>query len=157
MAPEALRRLPLDQRTDLFALGAIGYWALTGRHAFPARSAQELPSVWQTPPLPPSQLVAGVPPALDALIMSLLSLDPLARPASAAAVIDQLTAIAGLEPEEHEQAAESYLSSGPLVGRERRAALAAAAARARARGQGAPRSLIEGALRASARRGCCTS
>ena len=48
MAPEVLRRLPLDQRTDLFALGAIGYWALTGRHAFPARTVQDLPSVWQT-------------------------------------------------------------------------------------------------------------
>ena len=44
---------------------------------------------------------------------------PLERPANAAAVIDQLTAIAGLDPEEHDQAAESYLSSGRMVGRER--------------------------------------
>ena len=62
--------------------------------------------------LRPRRLRPRIPHALDALIMSLLSLDPLARPASAAAVIDQLTAIAALEPEEHEQAAESYLSSG---------------------------------------------
>lgn len=44
--------------------------------------------------------------------------DPLSRPANAAQVIDELTGIAHLEPEEHEQAAEAYLSSGPLVGRE---------------------------------------
>ncbi|RPI64825.1 MAG: hypothetical protein EHM50_00170, partial [Lysobacterales bacterium] len=118
MAPEALRRLALDQRTDLFALGATGYWALTGRHAFPARRAQDLPSVWQHTPLLPSQIAEGVPPALDALIMSMLSTEPLERPANAAAVIDQLTAIAGLDPEEHDQAAESYLSSGRMVGRE---------------------------------------
>ena len=61
----------------------------------------------------------GIPLELDALILSLLSLDPLARPTSAAAVIDQLTAIAELEPEEHEHAAESYLSSSQMVGRER--------------------------------------
>jgi tRNA A-37 threonylcarbamoyl transferase component Bud32 len=118
MAPEVLRRLALDQRTDLFALGATGYWALTGHHAFPARKVQDLPIVWQNPPPPPSQIVSGIPPALDALIMSLLSVEPLARPANAAAVIDQLTAIAGLNPEEHDQAGESYLSSGRLVGRE---------------------------------------
>ena len=117
MAPEVLRRLPLDQRTDLFALGAIGYWALTGTHAFPARAVQDLPTAWQRTPRALSQLVPGIPPALDELIMSLLSMDPLARPANAAAVIDQLTAIAELEPEEHEQAAESYLSSGRMVGR----------------------------------------
>ena len=117
MAPEVLLRLPIDQRTDLFALGAIGYWALTGRHAYPARRAQELPGAWEHTPAPPSAFAADVPPALDALIMSLLSADPMARPASAAAVIDQLTAIAALEPEEHEQAAASYLSSGKLVGR----------------------------------------
>ena len=118
MPPEVLRRLPLDQRVDLYALGAIGYWALTGRYPYTALFVHDLPSAWQrTPPLP-SQLVASVPPALDALIMSLLSLDPMGRPPSAAAVIDQLTSIADLEPEAHEQAAESYLSSGKLVGRE---------------------------------------
>ncbi|HMI91990.1 MAG TPA: protein kinase, partial [Polyangiales bacterium] len=117
MAPEVLRRWPLDQRTDLYALGAIGYWALTGRHAYPERHTADLPRAWQQPPRPLSQLAPDVPPALEALIMSLLSLDPLARPASAAAVIDQLTAIAELEPEPYEQAAASYLSSGKLVGR----------------------------------------
>jgi serine/threonine protein kinase len=117
MAPEVMRGLALDQRTDLYSLGAIAYWALTGRHAYPARRTQELWTLWQTPPRPPSQLADGVPPELDALVLSLLSVDPLARPANAAQVIDALTAIGGLAPEEHEQAADSYLSSGPLVGR----------------------------------------
>jgi tRNA A-37 threonylcarbamoyl transferase component Bud32 len=118
MAPEVLRRLPLDQRTDLYALGALAYWLLTGRNAYPARTVQDLTSLWELAPPLPSQLARDVPPALDALVLALLRGDPLSRPASAAQVIDELTAIAHLEPEEHEQAAASYLSSGPLVGRE---------------------------------------
>src|SRR5204862_5390277 len=115
MAPEVLRKLPLDQRVDLYALGAVAYWALTGRHAYPARRLQELTDAWVTPPVPPSALVPSIPRALESLVLSLLCLDPLGRPPSAAAVIDQLTTIAGLEAEEHEQAAESYLSSSRMV------------------------------------------
>jgi tRNA A-37 threonylcarbamoyl transferase component Bud32 len=119
IAPETLHRQPLDQRTDLFALGAVAYWALTGRAAYSARTIQELPSVWPYAPPPPSGLQADIPPALDALVLSLLNTEPLARPASAAAVIDQLTLIAQLEPEEdNAQAAESYLQSGQMVGRD---------------------------------------
>jgi tRNA A-37 threonylcarbamoyl transferase component Bud32 len=115
-APEVLRRLSLDQRSDLFALGAVGYFALTGRHAFNAERADLLEALWLKAPLAPSKLVADVPPALDSLILSLLSVDSLARPSSAAAVIDRLNALAGL-PAEDELAAESYLSSGRMVGR----------------------------------------
>src|SRR5690349_4344221 len=34
IAPEALHGQVLDQRTDLYSLGALGYWLLSGRHAF---------------------------------------------------------------------------------------------------------------------------
>jgi hypothetical protein len=117
MAPEVLHSRPLDQRTDLYALGAVAYWALTRRNAYPARRINELSAVWAAPPPPPSELVPGIPPALDALVLSLLSLDPMARPASAAAVIDQLTVIGELDPEEHDQTADHYLHSGRMVGR----------------------------------------
>jgi hypothetical protein len=119
MAPEGLRGMPLDQRTDLYSLGAVAYFVLTGRHAYPAQASEELVAVWRGPLAPPSLLVHGIPAALDALVMSLLSLDPVARPANAASVIDQLTSIADLPPEELEQAAESYLRSGALVGRQK--------------------------------------
>lgn len=118
VAPEVLRWLPLDQRTDLFSLGAVLYWALTGRHAYPARRLEELLEVWQNPPPPPSSFVPDLPPALDDLVTSLLSMDPLARPASAALVIERLNAVAELEPESEEHASESYLLSSPMVGRE---------------------------------------
>lgn len=40
VAPEALSLAPLDERTDLYALGALAYWMLTGRHAYPVKTAQ---------------------------------------------------------------------------------------------------------------------
>jgi tetratricopeptide (TPR) repeat protein/tRNA A-37 threonylcarbamoyl transferase component Bud32 len=117
MAPEIYHNRVLDQRTDLFAVGAVAYWALTRRHAYQARRLTELNAAWRTPPVPPSEIVAGIPPALDALVLSLLSLDPLARPENAAVVIDELSAIAGLAQEEHAQAAQHYLHSARFVGR----------------------------------------
>ena len=58
----------LDQRVDLFALGATAYYALCGRAAYPATSLKQLPGLWaQHKPLPPSAHVAGIPEALDSL------------------------------------------------------------------------------------------
>jgi serine/threonine protein kinase len=54
IAPEALNGGSLDQRTDLYALGALAYWMLTGRHAYPARAVAELPDTWADPLVPPS-------------------------------------------------------------------------------------------------------
>ncbi|HMJ15351.1 MAG TPA: AAA family ATPase, partial [Polyangiaceae bacterium] len=118
IAPEVVQLMPLDQRADLFSLGALLYWALTGTHAYPARQFTELFEVWQRPVVPPSSLAAHVPRALDELVLSLLSMDPLARPSSAALIIDRLNAIAELDPESDEYGAQSYLLSTPMVGRQ---------------------------------------
>jgi hypothetical protein len=117
IAPEALRGAALDQRSDLYSLGALFYWALTARHAYPARSVRDLIDVWRYTPAPPSAWSADVPPALDELVMSLLRLDALARPTSAGEVIDRVNGIAGLEPEEGLEAGQSYLLSSVFVGR----------------------------------------
>jgi tetratricopeptide (TPR) repeat protein len=117
MAPEVFQRGALDQRSDLFALGVVAYYALTGKHAFPARNSEELPELWRHGPVPPLQLVAELPAQLNELVLSLLHPDPLSRPLHAAQVIDQCCAIAGLAVGDSELAAESYLASGRLVGR----------------------------------------
>lgn len=117
MAPEILYQLPLDPRTDLYSLGAVGYFCLTGRPAFATNNVNQLPQLWQSPPVPPSALVPEVPAELERLILSMLSQDPLGRPETAAAVIDQLTVIGRLSPEPHERAEQSYFLSSPIVGR----------------------------------------
>ena len=48
--PEALQRRALDQRADLYALGALAYWLLTRQHAYPARTLDELPELWERVP-----------------------------------------------------------------------------------------------------------
>jgi len=117
--PESMRGDPLDQRTDLYALGALAYWTLTRRMHIRAHSLQELSLAWEDVVLPPSRYAPDVPKELDELVLSLLSHDPVARPSRAADVIERLTTIAGLPPEEDEQrVAFSYLQHAPQLGRE---------------------------------------
>jgi serine/threonine-protein kinase len=120
VAPEALEGNDIDHRADLFALGAVAYYALTGRHAYPAADLEGLASTWaRGAPPPPSAVVPTVPERLDELVLSLLSLDRSLRPSSAAEVMDRLAAIAGLPAERDTGVARSYLVSQELIGRER--------------------------------------
>ncbi|HEX6243565.1 MAG TPA: serine/threonine-protein kinase, partial [Polyangiales bacterium] len=118
-APESLAGAALDQRTDLYALGALAYWTLTRRTHVRARSLDELSYAWEDEIVPPSHHVPELPKALDDLVMSLLQYDPVARPAHAADVIERLTAVAELAVEDDEQrVAFSYLQHAPQLGRE---------------------------------------
>jgi tRNA A-37 threonylcarbamoyl transferase component Bud32 len=119
MAPEAVQRLPLDQRSDLFSLGATLYFALTKTVPFAIRRIEDVEGAHRTAPVAPSKLVPDVPVALDQLVLSLLSLDPMERPSSAAEVMDRLAAIADLDAEPLTGLAESHLLSSALIGRER--------------------------------------
>ncbi|MFO0696593.1 MAG: protein kinase [Polyangiales bacterium] len=137
--PEALEGGPLDQRADLYSLGALAYWMLTGRHAYPAQLVQDLRRVWEELPLPPSSIARDVPPELDTLVMSLLSHEPLARPASAAEVIARLQVIGELPPEgadESERLALSFLANPRFTGRTLELAVLEQATAEAAKGRG---------------------
>ncbi len=117
--PEAVHGQELDGRVDLFALGATAYFALTGRHAYGARSFETLLAAWRTAPRPPSHYASGVPAALDALVLSLLSLDRAARPQTAAEVMERLCVIGGRDVSEQLVVQQAYLTSPRLSGRKR--------------------------------------
>jgi hypothetical protein len=117
MPPEAIAEQRLDARSDLFSLGALGYLMLTEQHAFPASSVAALGEVWKRPVAPPSLLSSDVPKALDELIVSLLSLNAVGRPSSAAEVWSRLTAIASLPATDAPGVARAYLTTPALVGR----------------------------------------
>jgi hypothetical protein len=121
--PEAMLQQPLDGRADLYALGGTLYYVLTGMHAYPARDAAQLSDLWQQPVHPPSTRAPDVPPELDALVLSLLSQDRVARPRSAAEVIDRLTAIAALAEDDRLAVSHAYLATPELAGRDRELAL----------------------------------
>ena len=123
-APEIVSTQALDARTDLYALGATLYFTLVGRHAYPAGNFAMLSELWRETLTRPSQLVEDIPEALDALVMSLLRLDPDARPGSAAEVMQRLSAIDGCALDEGLLVAQSYLSTPTLVGRSQQLARA---------------------------------
>ena len=116
--PEALQMQVLDARADLFALGALAYYLLAGRHAYGARKLAELRDMWRSAPQPLSRVTPEVPAALSALTMQLLSLDRMARPPSAAEVMRRLCVISGLPIETDIAVSRAYLTMPGLVGRE---------------------------------------
>jgi hypothetical protein len=122
MAPECVDFQPVDGRTDLYSLGACLYYALTGSHAYAARSVRELPELWRKPPAWPSRLAPDVPEGLDRLILEMLSLQPAGRPDSAAEVFERLTTLVGLDADEAPTVARAYLASPALAGRRDRLA-----------------------------------
>jgi len=116
--PETLHRSALDARSDLYSLGASLYYALTGHAPYSARTFGELFAAWNHRAAPPSVYVAGIPRALDELVLSLISLEPALRPPSAFAVMQRLAAIAGLDSQESSGVSQAYLSTPMLVGRD---------------------------------------
>ncbi|HEY6881729.1 MAG TPA: AAA family ATPase, partial [Polyangiales bacterium] len=118
-APEVVAAQDLDQRVDLYALGASAYFALTRRHAYPASSMALLPAMWEAGrPAPPSSYVPEIPAELDRLVLALLEHDRMLRPTSAAEVIDRLEVIAGLTPDRDPRVLRSYLQSAVAIGRD---------------------------------------
>ncbi len=117
-APEMVNLQALDARVDLYSLGTTAYYALTGRHAYPARTFAELRDVWRSRPPRPSRFAEDIPKELDALVLALISLDPLARPANAAEVMERIDALVEPEGDERLLVARAYLSTPTLVGRE---------------------------------------
>jgi len=101
LAPEAIRNADsIDARSDLYALGAVGYFLLTGTPVFSGRGSLEvIHHHLQTAPEPPSKrLGKPIPPKLEAVIMSCLAKNPDDRPESARALAEALRACDDVAP-----------------------------------------------------------
>ncbi len=84
MSPEQARGLPLDPRSDLYAVGCILYQMLTGRPPFERASAIEvLQCHLSEAPVPPSRLLGTPPDPLEAVCLRALAKDPNDRYADA--------------------------------------------------------------------------
>ena len=84
MAPEQLEAQPADERTDLWALGAILYEMVTGRRAFEGKSdAGLVAAILDHEPAPIASLQPHAPPALERLVRQCLAKPPGERPGTA--------------------------------------------------------------------------
>jgi serine/threonine-protein kinase len=87
MSPEAVTAPEtMDGRSDLYAVGALGYFLLTGAPPFSGKTVLEICAQHlHCEPVPPSMRArASVPPKLEELILSCLAKAPEARPRDAA-------------------------------------------------------------------------
>jgi DNA-binding NtrC family response regulator len=94
LAPELLTGDgEFDRRADIYALGCVAFWLLTGQRPHEAGNAETLPMVRHpdTPSSPPSSSsIQPLPAGMDRLVLDCLSKDPSLRPATAEAVADRL-------------------------------------------------------------------
>ena len=120
MAPEQIRGELLDARADLYSLGCILYELVTGRQPFVRATVPEVARAHlKAAPLPPSQFVDGIPPALDALTLQLLAKRPRDRLGHADAIAAALTDLGAEGGDEHVEwpKPRPYLYRPDFVGR----------------------------------------
>lgn len=94
MAPESLTAPgQVDGRADLYALGSVTYYLLTGTHVFSGESVVEVCGhhLHTAPEAPSSRLGRPIPADLEALVMRCLSKDPGERPQTASELEQSLS------------------------------------------------------------------
>ena len=93
LSPEAIQAPDaVDARSDLYGLGAVGYFLLTGTHVFSGATAVEVCAhhLHSSPQPPAERLGRPVPLRLERLVLACLEKDPARRPGSAAEMRDAL-------------------------------------------------------------------
>lgn len=92
IAPEQVKRKPLNPRTDIFNLGATMYWALTGKNVptlIPkANESLKLSDKKGCPP--PHRIRRQVPKGVSKLVMDCIKREPAKRPRDMMTVISRL-------------------------------------------------------------------
>jgi serine/threonine-protein kinase len=97
LAPETMTAPEtVDARTDLYALGAVGYWLLTGTHVFGGKTILEVCGhhLHSPPDSPSTRLGAPVALDLESVLLACLAKRPEDRPASAHVLRERLRACA---------------------------------------------------------------
>jgi serine/threonine-protein kinase len=96
MAPEVvIGAADTDHRVDLYALGCVAYWLLTGKMVFEGENAMQVmvQHVQAEPRRPSLRTEQPIPAALEELVMQSLEKDPAHRPSSAEVVGERLAAV----------------------------------------------------------------
>ena len=119
MSPEQLKGRAVDQRSDIFAFGAVLYEMLSGRRAFHGESAAEtMSAILKEDPPDLSETNQRVSPALERLVNHCLEKNPEERFHSARDLVFALEALSGSAPTSAQTMAMTALSSRRLTRRE---------------------------------------
>jgi len=96
MSPEQLRGEETDERSDVYAAGAVLYEMATGRRPFPqTQGPQLMGAILHESPVPPSQLNPHVVPALESVILQTLEKEPAQRYQTTRELLAALKSISG--------------------------------------------------------------
>ena len=107
MAPEMVRfHAPVDWRADIYALGCVGYFLLTGKRVFEAETRHDMlvMHAHQKPIVPSKRVELAIHPELEALVMACLEKNPNRRPQSARELRERLLALVFERPWSEERA-----------------------------------------------------
>lgn len=98
MAPEQARSTLLDQRSDIYSMGAVTYAMLSGHRPFPGTTLADVLNRHPNVGPPPLAARLSAPPLLDEVLGSALAHDPNRRPQTALALADVLDRLADMLP-----------------------------------------------------------
>jgi eukaryotic-like serine/threonine-protein kinase len=112
MAPEMALGQPFDGRADMYALGCVAYYLLSGQLVFEAKQPMQLllRRVEEDPPRLSSRTEVNVPPELEQLVMACLARTPAHRPT--AAELSRALAAVPVEPWTEADAANWWQING---------------------------------------------
>jgi hypothetical protein len=106
MSPEQIRGESIDERSNLFSLGAIFYEMVTDRKAFDGEDPESIRrSVLEASPVAPKLVNPKVHPLLSDLIVKALAKDPAQRHQSGRELLDELEKCKESKPQAAKQAA----------------------------------------------------
>ena len=94
MAPEIILQRSVDGRADVYALGCVAYFILTGQEVFQSGTRNRMETlidhVHASPVRPSERSALPIPPSVDALVLSCLQKDPNDRPQDATEVLKRI-------------------------------------------------------------------
>ena len=93
LAPEQLDSRQLDQKADIYSLGAVLYEALTGQTPVSSNDLDEVRRLHQGEPPPPPSSVVATPAELDQVVMRCIAKAPEQRYAAIDEVLDALDSV----------------------------------------------------------------
>ena len=99
MAPEQILGQEVDTRADVYSIGCVAYWLLTGQLVFAADSPMKMlmAHVEQIPPPPSHRVELPIPTELEAIVLACLDKNPDRRPQSAQVLWQSLVDCRGRE------------------------------------------------------------